>query len=390
MTRWNCPSTSFTLPLLGSSTTISPQSDYSLSAARSFLASSTSNSPAKLLKARAALSSLVVHSEIHCSAHFCFVNSVHQKLSRVQALASFNNSRQRQNKRTQEKRKKNMNWSSSSCVAGPSAPPAHPRPLTIGIVGFGNFGQFLGARFASQGHRVIGTSRRDYSQQAADIGCSFAENADKLLDCDPDVVIFSTSIMSLTTVLEHFPVHRLTSRLVVDVLSVKLYPKTILLEMMPPTTDIVCTHPMFGPESARHTWSGLPFVYDVVRLNAHDPSAQKRCDAFISIWRLEGCKLVSMPCHIHDKYAASTQFITHTTGRMLAELELESTPINTRGYESLLGVVDNTTKDSFDLFYGLYKYNPNARSELAKLEKALQFIRQRLERAELSEPNHQT
>ena len=27
------------------------------------------------------------------------------------------------------------------------------------------------------------------------------------------------------------------------------------------------------------------------------------------------------------------------------------------GFESLLGVVDTTCKDSFDLFYGLYRYD---------------------------------
>lgn len=70
---------------------------------------------------------------------------------------------------------------------------------------------------------------------------------------------------------------------------------------------------------------------------------------------------------------------------MLDELEVKSTPINTKGYESLLGVVETTCKDSFDLFYGLYKYNPNARKELDKLESALQNIRLKLEAAEAEE-----
>jgi len=70
---------------------------------------------------------------------------------------------------------------------------------------------------------------------------------------------------------------------------------------------------------------------------------------------------------------------------MLNELDLPNTPINTRGYESLLGVVETSAKDSFALFYGLYKYNPNARSELDKLEKALQNIRTALRDAENEE-----
>jgi arogenate dehydrogenase (NADP+), plant len=258
----------------------------------------------------------------------------------------------------------------------------HPRPQTIAIVGFGNFGQFLCAAFAAQGHRVVGCSRGDYGAAAAALGCEYVRNADALLDADPDVVVLCTSIMSLSSVLAHFPVDRLAGRLVVDVLSVKMYPHNLLLEVLPASADLLCTHPMFGPESARDTWAGLPFVYDVVRC-AH--ATKPRCDDFVELWELEGCKMVPMSCKVHDECAASTQFITHTTGRMLAELDVKSTPINTLGYESLLGVVDNTTKDSFDLFYGLYKYNPNASAELDNLEAALRTIRRKLERAELEE-----
>ena len=67
--------------------------------------------------------------------------------------------------------------------------------------------------------------------------------------------------------------------------------------------------------------------------------------------------MVEMPCEEHDRQAASTQFITHTVGRMLGEMGLEPTPIDTRGYRSLLSLVDNTANDSFDLYYGLFMYN---------------------------------
>ena len=67
--------------------------------------------------------------------------------------------------------------------------------------------------------------------------------------------------------------------------------------------------------------------------------------------------MVEMTCEEHDKLAASSQFITHTVGRMLGRMELPDTPINTKGYESLLSLVRNTTNDSFDLYYGLFMYN---------------------------------
>ena len=36
---------------------------------------------------------------------------------------------------------------------------------------------------------------------------------------------------------------------------------------------------------------------------------------------------------------------------------LQPSAIDTRGFKSLLDLVDNTTHDSFDLYYGLFMYN---------------------------------
>lgn len=51
--------------------------------------------------------------------------------------------------------------------------PEGERRLTIGIVGFGLFGQFIGRRMALAGHRVIATSRADYSKEAEAMDVEF-------------------------------------------------------------------------------------------------------------------------------------------------------------------------------------------------------------------------
>jgi len=48
-----------------------------------------------------------------------------------------------------------------------------------------------------------------------------------------------------------------------------------------------------------------------------------------------------MSCEEHDRHAAGSQFITHTIGRVLAQLKLKSTPINTKGYETLRQLVSD-------------------------------------------------
>lgn len=65
--------------------------------------------------------------------------------------------------------------------------------------------------------------------------------------------------------------------LIVDVLSVKEHPRNILLELLPEECDILCTHPMFGPDSAKHGWQGQTFVYERTRIDKVllDPSKDR-------------------------------------------------------------------------------------------------------------------
>ena len=250
--------------------------------------------------------------------------------------------------------------------------------LKIAIVGFGNFGQFLARTFARQGHTLLAHSRTDHSALAATLGASFFTDPHDLCECHPDVVLLATSILSAETVLRSLPVHRLRrNTLFVDVLSVKEFPKNLLLSSLPPDFDVICTHPMFGPESARDGWDGLPFVFDKVRVG-DCPARRARAEAFLNIFEREGCRMVEMSCAEHDAHAAETQFLTHTVGRMLAMLELRSTPINTKGYETLLRLVDNTCSDSFDLYNGLFMYNKNSTELLNRLEWAMDSVKKKL------------
>ena len=112
--------------------------------------------------------------------------------------------------------------------------------------------------------------------------------------------------------------------LLVDVLSVKLHPKAVLQQMAPPNCDVLCTHPMFGPESGRGSWSELPFVFEKVT----DTNCE-RTERFLSVFETEGCTMVEMDAKKHDENAANSQFATHLVGRLLEQLKLSATPIDT-------------------------------------------------------------
>lgn len=250
--------------------------------------------------------------------------------------------------------------------------------LKIGIIGFGNFGQFLARTMTRQGHTVIAHSRTDYTSVADSLNVKFFSDPHDLCEEHPDVVILCTSILSAEAVIRAFPLHRLRrSTLFVDVLSVKEFPRNLFIQTLPREFDVLCTHPMFGPESGKDGWGGLPFVYDKVRMGDVE-SRIDRCNCFLEIFEKEGCKMVEMSCMEHDKHAASSQFMTHTLGRVLSKLDLPVTPIGTKGYETLLSLVENTRKDSFDLYYGLFMYNKNSTDLLVNFEEAFDEVKKEL------------
>eukprot|EP00656_Telonema_subtile_P013871 TRINITY_DN17055_c0_g1_i4.p1 TRINITY_DN17055_c0_g1~~TRINITY_DN17055_c0_g1_i4.p1 ORF type:complete len:445 (+),score=95.22 TRINITY_DN17055_c0_g1_i4:118-1452(+) len=166
--------------------------------------------------------------------------------------------------------------------------------LSIAIVGFGNFGQFLARRFIKAGQIVQATDFiTDQSEAAAAMGVRYVHaDPSALLNADVDVVIISVSVLSFVTVLSSMiPLELLKGKLVVDVLSVKTHPRDTMLATLHPECDVLCTHPMFGPESGKASWLGLPFMYEKVRVLDHH-----RASRFLTLFEDEGCHMVPMPC----------------------------------------------------------------------------------------------
>ncbi|XP_076882980.1 arogenate dehydrogenase 1, chloroplastic-like [Bidens hawaiensis] len=246
------------------------------------------------------------------------------------------------------------------------------RQLNIGFIGFGSFAQFLAKTMTKQGHLIRATSRSDYS---AHLGDNFIRDMDEFMGLEHDVILICTSIVSVSEVVKSIPFHCLKKpTLFADVLSVKEHPRQLLLQEVPEDSDLVCTHPMFGPESGKDGWKGLNFMYERVRVRDEDI-----CSSFLNIFEYEGCKMIEMTCEEHDRLAAQSQFVTHTIGRILSEMQLTNTQINTKGFEKLIQVKESAAKDSFDLYSGLFIHNRFAKQQMKNLESALERVKGLLE-----------
>jgi arogenate dehydrogenase (NADP+) len=129
------------------------------------------------------------------------------------------------------------------------------RPLNIGIIGFGRFGQFIAKSFTKYGN-VVGTSRSDYTALAEDIGAKYIpmDGMEKfVVEEDLDVIVLAVSIVSFEDTVKELVPHlkrRIELKgegscpLIVDVLSVKEHPRKILLENLPEECDVLCSHPV--------------------------------------------------------------------------------------------------------------------------------------------------
>ena len=162
------------------------------------------------------------------------------------------------------------------------------RPLTVGIIGFGRFGQFIGKTFTKYAN-VIGTSRSDYTKIASDMGAKYVPLSDIesfVMEDDLDVIVVAVSIVSFEDTVKDLVPHlkkRIEAKgagscpLIVDVLSVKEHARKVFLKHLPVECDILCTHPMFGPDSAKHGWQDQTFVYERTRVDKVliDPSTNK-------------------------------------------------------------------------------------------------------------------
>ena len=271
-------------------------------------------------------------------------------------------------------------------------------PLNIGILGFGDFGQFLAARM-SQRNRVSCLDKLDKSVEARHLGVDFCPHFEMSNFLSGlDVVILAVPMIDLEETIEGLPLDKLAGKVVVDVSPLNQYPKSILLKAFgnQPDIDLLVTNPMFGPasagqrqavngaalspsnaqalaEAANSLWDGRPMVYERARVNNI-----QRCDRYLKIFEKARCQVVEMNSDQHDATTADAEFVTHMVGRLLDQDLLPPTPVMSKEYEALSEVAEMTSGDSFDLFFGMFKGNPRAKEHLATMRENLASLERQL------------
>jgi prephenate dehydrogenase len=189
-----------------------------------------------------------------------------------------------------------------------------------------------------------------------------------------DVLIIAVPMIEFESAVSSLPKDSLANKLVVEVCSLGVAPKKILLSQLPESADIISSNPMFGPSGADNSCEGQPMVYDKVRVRD-----ERRADAYLNVFERARCQMVKMTAEQQDAHMADAEFVTHLAGRILGSGKmLPPTPVSSKEYAALCDVTEMTSGDTFDLFYGMYKYNPRAKEHISKLRENLAKVERQL------------
>lgn len=216
----------------------------------------------------------------------------------------------------------------------------------VGILGLGRFGKFW-ATVLSHAHTVYGFNR----SVPAEPNCTLV-SLEEL--CALPVIFICVPIRTVPEMLMKIAPHLLPGTLVVDTCSVKMEPVRWMKEILPAHVDILATHPMFGPESAKEGLTGLPMMMHPIRMK------DDQYEHWAHYFRSLGIMVVEMTPEEHDRQAALSQALTHMIGRTLNTMGIEETPIGTLWYRKLLAIAKQVEKDSPELFSDMQTLNPYA------------------------------
>ena len=221
------------------------------------------------------------------------------------------------------------------------------KSISIGIIGFGRFGRVIHRLFEDVFEVWVSSS----SYKDGDIeGVRFdsLENVVRTVDA----VFLTVPINKTGQMAERIRPFLRKGQVVVDVCSVKELPNEAMKRALEGTgVAIWPTHPMFGPDSTQNGFEGLVWV------SCQDELQPEVIAPYLDHLRRKGLVVVETTCSLHDRMAASSQGLTHFVGRILDELDIHPTDIDTLGYKRLLAVREQTCNDTWELFCDLQSFN---------------------------------
>jgi prephenate dehydrogenase len=225
----------------------------------------------------------------------------------------------------------------------------------VGIIGFGAFGQFM-ARQLCRHFRIMAFDVEADTARANALGVSVVP-FETVASCP--IVILACPVGQMHDVVGRLAPLLKPGAIVVDVGSVKIEPARIMRELLPADVEIVATHPLFGPQSARDGIRGHRIAICPIRGRRFRVAA---------VCRKLGLDVIMTTPEEHDRDIAQVQGITHLVASVLVRMDLKPTRMTTQSFERLMSAIDMVRHDAPEVFQAILRGNPYAGDVLTRFK----------------------
>jgi prephenate dehydrogenase len=240
--------------------------------------------------------------------------------------------------------------------------------IPLGLFGFGSFGR-LAARHLAPYFRILVHDPSPAAQRQARRWNVEIVSLEEAAACP--VVVLAAPIGGLEALARRIAPHVRPRAMVIDVASVKIKPAQWLDAAIPSHADVIGTHPLFGPQSARKGVDGLEVVVCPVR--------SRRSDRIVRFLRTLGLRVSVTTPEAHDRALAVVQGLTHMIAKVMTGLEPLPDKHTTVSYDLLLQGVGLVSGDSDELFLSIERDNPYGAEIRARFFAEIDALRKRLE-----------
>lgn len=220
----------------------------------------------------------------------------------------------------------------------------------VSIIGFGRFGQTL-YRLIKDDFIITLYDKNQITDGEFTKNTTVTSNLAEVYGSE--IIFYSVPISAFEKVIASHKKYFTNLHILIDVLSVKMYPAKVFKKYLTNIkTQIILTHPMFGPDSSKEGFDNLPLIIDKFL------STDKIYHFWKEYFKSKKLQVIEMSAKDHDKIAASSQGLTHFIGRLLDTYHFKQTPIDSLGSTKLLEVKEQTCNDTWQLFTDLQHFNP--------------------------------
>jgi prephenate dehydrogenase len=240
----------------------------------------------------------------------------------------------------------------------------------ISIVGYGRFGKTL-CRILKDDFEVTIYDKQTIDNAGLSPTTIIAKDVGEVYK--NDAIFFAVPIDSFEKIISDHKKYFEKRHTLIDVLSVKMHPAKVFQEHLGGTgAKAILTHPMFGPDSAKAGFAGLPIILN------KGTASEDIYDFWKTFFKSKKLHVVEMSPEEHDKMAANSQGLTHFLGRLLEMYPLQPSAIDTMGTKKLLEVMGLTCNDTWQLFSNLQHYNPYTKEMRIRLGEAYDSLYNKL------------